>query len=200
MSIGNEYLQERIDLSWYLLITLKPHAYCDDHTCRTSPLRSISETVNWSSAYSRRSDRKVKKTNPWSTKDPVVPQWFVVVLLPSQVFLIQLNISAVQLNSIDVTQTAETNPIFKTNISYYLIRLLDLNIFVCSAKYIHAYHAIPLDNTIQCEQFSRKRSLAECAGNLFNLTLAILSIFKSREAVIDRLRGLIKRVLQRIKV
>ena len=72
--------------------------------------------------------------------------------------------------------------------------------FVCSAKYIHAYHAIPLDNTIQCKQFSRKRSLAECAGNLINLTLAILSIFKSREAVIDRLRGLIKRVLQRIKV
>ena len=71
---------------------------------------------------------------------------------------------------------------------------------MCSAKYIHAYHAIPLDNTIQCEQFSRKRSLAECAGNLFNLTLAILSIFKSREAVIDRLRGLIKGVLQRIKV
>ena len=71
---------------------------------------------------------------------------------------------------------------------------------MCSAKYIHAYHAIPLDNTIQCERFWRKRSLAECAGNLFNLTLAILSIFKSREAVIDRLRGLIKRVLQRIKV
>ena len=60
MSIGNEYLQERIDVSWYLLIKLKPHAYCDDHTCRTNPLRSISETVNWSSAYGRRSDRKSK--------------------------------------------------------------------------------------------------------------------------------------------
>ena len=71
---------------------------------------------------------------------------------------------------------------------------------MCSADYTHGYHAL-LDNTIQCEQFfSRKRLLAEYAGNLFNLIVAILSIFKSREAVIDRLRGLVKEVLQRIKL
>ena len=91
------------------------------------------------------------------------------------------------------------NGLDKSNLQNQYI-LLSNKVIGSSAKYIHAYHAIPLDNTIQCERFSRKRSLAECAGNLFNLTLAILSIFKSREAVIDRLRGLIKRVLQRIKV